>query len=175
MNNEWPMSEAEISSHTSRISWFKSSFDNFSCHGSFFINSFTWLYIRLAYYSFILIILSYHRQFPSYPFFCFFFSLLDYPKLYQAMNDEIQTLTSKEVWELIPFPSGEKTACCTWVYAINVRSSGEVDYLKLNWWIYRLELAILGFVPVCGCDVPNVKCLWYIWWCFRWHEQDALL
>lgn len=76
MNNEWPMSEAEISSHTSRISWFKSSFDNFSCHGSFFINSFTWLYIRLAYYSFILIILSYHRQFPSYPFFVFSFLCL---------------------------------------------------------------------------------------------------
>ena len=59
-----------------------------------------------------------------------------------------QALEQNKIWELVPLPFGKKAIGCCWVYAINVRSNGEIDRLKL-------QLVTKGYTKIYGFDYNN--------------------
>ena len=46
------------------------------------------------------------------------------------MVDEMATLHSNGIWDLVVLPSGKSTVGCRWVYTVKVGPDGQVDCLK---------------------------------------------
>ena len=45
-------------------------------------------------------------------------------KWMKAMEDEMKSMSSKDVWDLEEIPKGAKTVGCKWVYKIKYDSKG---------------------------------------------------
>ena len=46
------------------------------------------------------------------------------------MEDEMKSMSSKDVWDLEEIPKGAKTAGCKWVYKIKYDSKGNIEKYK---------------------------------------------
>ena len=59
-------------------------------------------------------------------------------KWMKAMEDEMKSLSSKDVRDLVEMPKGAKTVCCKWVYKIKYDSKGNIEK-------YKARLVAKGF------------------------------
>ena len=50
---------------------------------------------------------------------------------FEAMNDEMKSMSSNGVWDLEEIPKGAKTVGCKWVYKIKRDSRGNVERFKV--------------------------------------------
>ena len=66
-------------------------------------------------------------------------------KWMKAMEDEIKSMSSKDVWDLENIPKGAKTVGCKWVYKIKYDSKGNIEK-------YRARLVAKGFTQREGID-----------------------
>ena len=55
-------------------------------------------------------------------------------KWLEAMEDEIKSMSTNEVWELEPIPKGAKTVGCKWVYKTKYDSKGMWKDLNCDLW-----------------------------------------
>jgi hypothetical protein len=51
-------------------------------------------------------------------------------KWFDAMKDEIKSMSTNEVWDLEEIPNGAKTVGCKWVYKTKYDSQGNIDKFK---------------------------------------------
>jgi hypothetical protein len=51
-------------------------------------------------------------------------------KWFDAMKDEIKSMSTNEVWNLEEIPKGAKTVGCKWVYKTKYDSQGNIDKFK---------------------------------------------
>ncbi|RVX07558.1 Retrovirus-related Pol polyprotein from transposon RE2 [Vitis vinifera] len=99
--------------------------------------------------------LSYHRLSSPYSAFVSAISSVSLPKSTpealshpgwrQAMVDEMATLHSNGIWDLVVLPSGKSTVGCRWVYTVKVGPDGQVDRLKAR-------LVAKSYTQVYGSD-----------------------
>ena len=66
-------------------------------------------------------------------------------KWMKAMEDEMKSMSSKDVWDLEEIPKGAKTVGCKWVYKIKYDSKGNVEK-------YKARLVAKGFTQREGID-----------------------
>ena len=63
----------------------------------------------------------------------------------KAMEDEMKSMSSKDVWDLEEIPKGAKTVGCKWVYKIKYDSKGNIEK-------YKARLVAEGFTQREGID-----------------------
>ena len=63
----------------------------------------------------------------------------------KAMEDEMKSMSSKDVWDLEEIPKGAKTVGCKWVYKIKYDSKGNIEK-------YKARLVAKGFTQREGID-----------------------
>ena len=63
----------------------------------------------------------------------------------KAMEDELKSMSSKDVWDLEEIPKGDKTVGYKWVYKIKYDSKGTVEK-------YKARLVAKGFTQREGID-----------------------
>ena len=66
-------------------------------------------------------------------------------KWMKAMEDEMKSMSSKDVWDLEEIPKGAKTVGCKWVYKIKYDSKGNIEK-------YKARLVAKGFTQREGID-----------------------
>ena len=49
---------------------------------------------------------------------------------YSAMKEEMNSMTSNRVWDLVEFPNGVKVVGCKWVFKTNKDSLGNIERHK---------------------------------------------
>jgi hypothetical protein len=64
---------------------------------------------------------------------------------YNAMNDEMNSMASNEVWDLVELPKGAKAIGCKWVFKTKKDSSGNIER-------YKARLVAKGFNQKEGID-----------------------
>ena len=64
---------------------------------------------------------------------------------YNAMKDELDSMKSNKVWDLIELPQGEKDIGCKWVYKTNRDSLGNIER-------YKSRLVAKGFTQKEGIN-----------------------
>ena len=64
---------------------------------------------------------------------------------YNAMKDEMDSMASNEVWDLVELPDGSKAIGCKWVYKTKRDSSGNIER-------YKARLVAKGFTQREGID-----------------------
>ena len=64
---------------------------------------------------------------------------------YDAMKDEIDSLSSNEVWDFVELPNGIKAIGCKWVFKTKKDSSGNIER-------YKARLVAKGFTQKEGID-----------------------
>ena len=64
---------------------------------------------------------------------------------YNAMKDELDSMKSNEVWDLIELPQGAKAIGCKWVYKTKRNSLGNIEK-------YKARLVAKGFTQKEGID-----------------------
>ena len=64
---------------------------------------------------------------------------------YNAMKDELDSMKSNEVWDLIELPQGAKAIGCKWVYKTKRDSLGNIER-------YKARLIAKGFTQKEGND-----------------------
>ena len=57
---------------------------------------------------------------------------------YNAINDELDSMKSNEVWDLVELSQGAKAIGCKWVYKTKIDSLGNIE-------IYKARLVAKGF------------------------------
>ena len=62
-----------------------------------------------------------------------------------AMEDEMRSMSSNDVWDLEKIPKGAKTVDCKWVYKIKYDSNENVEK-------YKARLVVKGFTKREGID-----------------------
>jgi len=63
----------------------------------------------------------------------------------QAMNDELEAMTSNNTWTLVPRPQNRKVVGSRWVYRIKHKPNGDVER-------YKARLVAKGCTQVEGTD-----------------------
>jgi hypothetical protein len=66
-------------------------------------------------------------------------------KWLEAMEDEMRSMSSNNVWDLEEIPKGAKTVGCKWVYKIKYDSNGNIEK-------YKAHLVAKGFTQREGVD-----------------------
>jgi hypothetical protein len=66
-------------------------------------------------------------------------------KWVEAMEDEMKSMSSNNVWGLEEIPKGAKTVSCKWVYKTKYDSNGNVEK-------YKARLVAKGFMQREGVD-----------------------
>jgi hypothetical protein len=66
-------------------------------------------------------------------------------KWLKAMEDEMESMRTNEVWDLEPIPKGAKTVGCKWVYKTKCDSQGNIER-------YKARLVAKGFTQREGID-----------------------
>jgi hypothetical protein len=66
-------------------------------------------------------------------------------KWLEAMEDEMRSTSSNDVWDLEEIPKGSKTVGCKWVYKTKYDSNGNIEK-------YKARLVAEGFTQVEGVD-----------------------
>ena len=61
------------------------------------------------------------------------------------MKDEINSVVSKEVWNLVELPDGAKAIGCKWVFKTKKDSLGNIER-------YKARLVVKGFTQNEGID-----------------------
>ena len=51
-------------------------------------------------------------------------------KWLESMEDEMKSMSSNKVWDLVEIPKGAKTVGCKWVYKIKRDSKGNIEKYK---------------------------------------------
>ena len=64
---------------------------------------------------------------------------------YNAMKDELDSIKSNEVWDLVELPQGAKLIGCKWVYKTKRDSLGNIER-------YKARLVAKGFTQKEGID-----------------------
>ena len=64
---------------------------------------------------------------------------------YDAMKDEMDSMSSNEVWDLVELPNGIKAIGCKWVFKTKKDSSGSIER-------YKARLVAKGFTQKEGID-----------------------
>eukprot|EP00253_Pinus_taeda_P003579 PITA_03579 len=64
---------------------------------------------------------------------------------YDAMKEEMNSIKSNEVWDLVEFPNGEKAIGCKWVFKTKKDSLGNIER-------YKARLVAKGFTQKEGFD-----------------------
>ena len=64
---------------------------------------------------------------------------------YDAMKDEMNSMASNEVWNLVELPDGAKVIGCKWVFKTKKDSLGNIE-------IYKARLVAKGFTQKEGID-----------------------
>ena len=49
---------------------------------------------------------------------------------YEAMKEEMKSMSDNKVWDLVEIPKGAKTVGCKWVYKTKYDSQGKVERYK---------------------------------------------
>jgi hypothetical protein len=62
-----------------------------------------------------------------------------------AMNDEFNSLTTNNTWDLVTLPPGRKAIGCKWVYKIKQNSDGSIAK-------YKARLVAKGYTQKSGID-----------------------
>ena len=80
----------------------------------------------------------------------------------QAMEQELQALTTNETWDVVPLPAYKKPIGCKWVYKLKLKSDGSIERFKAR-------LVAKGFTQKYGVDfeetfspvikMPTIRCL----------------
>jgi len=52
----------------------------------------------------------------------------------EAMEDEMKSMSSNDVWDLENIPKGAKTVGCKWVYKTKYDSNGNIESIKHDLW-----------------------------------------
>ncbi len=68
-----------------------------------------------------------------------------------AMEDEMKSLKSNDVWDLVPLPDGRKAVGSKWVYKVKVSADGTVER-------YKARLVAQGFSQKYGLDYDETFC-----------------
>jgi hypothetical protein len=66
-------------------------------------------------------------------------------KWLEAMEDEMKSTSSNDVWALVEIPKGAKTVGCKWVYKIKCDSRGNIEK-------YKARLVEKGYTQIEGVD-----------------------
>ena len=66
-------------------------------------------------------------------------------KWFDAMKDEIKSMSTNKVWDLVEIPNGAKIVDCKWVYKTKCDSKGNVERFKAS-------LVAKGFTQREGID-----------------------
>jgi hypothetical protein len=66
-------------------------------------------------------------------------------KWLEAMKDEMRSMSSNDVWDLVEIPKGAKTVGCKWVYKTKCDSQGNINK-------YKARLVAKGFTQREGID-----------------------
>ena len=72
-------------------------------------------------------------------------------KWLQAMETEMKSLKSNDVWELVPLPTGKKTVGSKWVFKVKSGADGSVER-------YKARLVAQGFTQRYGSDYDETFC-----------------
>ena len=72
-------------------------------------------------------------------------------KWLQAMETEMKSLKSNDVWELVPLPTGKKTVGSKWVFKVKSGADGSVER-------YKARLVAQGFTQTYGSDYDETFC-----------------
>jgi hypothetical protein len=93
-----------------------------------------------------------------------------------AMKDEMKSMSTNDVWELVQIPKGAKTVVYNWVYKTKHGSKGNIERFKTR-------LVEKGFTQREGIDYTKtfllclaktllglLWCLWHhmTWNCIKW-------
>lgn len=73
---------------------------------------------------------------------------LSHPKWSQAMIDEMCSLQSNGIWDLVSLSLGKSTAGCHWLFIIKVGPDGTIDRFKAR-------LVAKGYTQMYGQDYTN--------------------
>ena len=57
-------------------------------------------------------------------------SFKEFDLWYNAMKDELDSMKSNEVWDLVELPQGQKAIGCKWVYKTKRDSLGNIERYK---------------------------------------------
>lgn len=55
---------------------------------------------------------------------------MDFKEWEEAMKDELKSIETNEVWELIDLPEGRKCIGCKWVFKKELKANGSLDKYK---------------------------------------------
>jgi hypothetical protein len=66
-------------------------------------------------------------------------------KWLEAMEDEMKSMSSNDVWDLVEIPKGAKIVGCKWVYKIKCDSRGNIEK-------YKARLMAKGYTQIEGVD-----------------------
>jgi hypothetical protein len=66
-------------------------------------------------------------------------------KWLEAMEDEMKSMSSNDVWDLVEIPKGAKPVGCKWVYKIKRDSRGNIEK-------YKARLMAKGYTQIEGVD-----------------------
>ena len=64
------------------------------------------------------------------------------------MNEELESMATNQVWEIVELPKGVKAVGCKWVYKTKKDSNGNVEQ-------YKARLVAKGFTQREGLDYHN--------------------
>ena len=67
------------------------------------------------------------------------------PHLKKAMDEEIQALLTRGIWDLVSRPDGTNIVSCRWVYTIKYKPDGSVDR-------YKARMVARGYMQTFGVD-----------------------
>ena len=67
---------------------------------------------------------------------------------YNAMMDEMDSMNSNDVWDLIELPNGKRPIQCKWVYKTKKDSLGNIER-------YKARLVAKGFTQKEGIDYTD--------------------
>ena len=101
------------------------------------------------------------------------------PKWLDAMKDEIQSMRTNDVWDIVEIPNVAKTVGCKWVYKTKCDSKGSIERFKARLvakcftqrkGIYYTET----FSPVSTKDSFRIVMTFVAYYDLKLHQKDVI-